>query len=82
MEKQVNSLLAEATQHAWAAEALKPEMKLAQEIGLTSLQFILLALKLEEQFGVPVVKAENIASITTVGELHQAVRDQLAASNP
>ncbi|HHG86448.1 MAG TPA: acyl carrier protein [Bacteroidetes bacterium] len=77
IEKKIFQILEDATKGAFSALAMTGDEQIRNDLGISSLQFILLAFKLEEQFGVQVVDADNISDIVTVKNLCDAVKSHL-----
>jgi acyl carrier protein len=59
-----------------ALRPLRPEMRLAQELELDSLDMTTLAIEVEEHFGI-LLDAEDEEQIETLGDLVAAIRRQL-----
>jgi len=70
---QINGAIREISEDQVLPESIAEDKKLRDDLGLTSLQYIILALKLEEIFGMAIITAANIAEINTVGDLYCAV---------
>jgi len=69
---QINGAIREISEDQVLPESIAEDKKLRDDLGLTSLQYIILALKLEEIFGMAIITAANIAEINTVGDLYCA----------
>jgi acyl carrier protein len=74
---QVNEAICEISGGQVSAESITGEKNLRDDLGLTSLQYIILALKLEEIFGRAIITNSNIAAITTASDLYNAVQKKI-----
>ena len=69
----IHQLIEEVTNGAVSKDSIYETDHLRGKLGITSLQFVLLALKLEESFHAPVITSENITDIVYVGDLYSLV---------
>jgi len=73
----VNGLIEEVTEGGSNGDSLKETDHLKDGLGITSLQYIVLALKLEESFGAPIITVDNIAGIESVKDVYDVVHQTI-----
>jgi acyl carrier protein len=62
-------ILAKNAGGRFSAAAIRDDLRLAQDLGIDSLKFILVILELEEQLGRKIFDVDNVKRLTTVGDL-------------
>ena len=72
----LDGIVAVAREHVGFEGALRPEMRLVEDLQLDSLQALTLAVEVENRFKVR-LDGEEDAGVATVGELVAAVRRRL-----
>ncbi len=73
----VNSLIEEVTEGAVDGSSMEECDHLKDKLGITSLQYIVLALKLEERFGTAIITVDNITEIESVKDVYDRVHQTL-----
>ena len=69
----VNKIIAEVSNGQLDHEAIKAQDQLKEELALSSLQYIVMALKLEEEYGAPIITAENIGEMNQVSDIYERI---------
>lgn len=77
IKNKVNQIIEEVTNKAVLASSISGDNKLKDELGISSLQYIVMALKLEENFGTTILSADNISTVITANDLYTLTRNQL-----
>lgn len=73
LEAKLYDLLASCVPDRRASKAIRPEMTLRRDLGLDSVQLVMLLFKFEQEFGVEMPNsALSKGAMTSVGELIQA----------
>lgn len=69
----VRAIVARNSVHPIAAEALRSDHKLRDDLGIDSMKFVLLVLEIEDRLGRRVFDLRNVRRVTTVADLELLV---------
>ena len=72
IKKTVNLLIEEVVE-GLSVNLDREDALIKEEIGVSSLQYIVLALRLEEEYGQSVITVDNIGEIKTLSDLYSKV---------
>lgn len=74
-----NSALVEEFELDRSAEEMKPELQLAEDLDLDSLDSVDMVVLFEQEFGVKIGKDPAIVQIKTLGDLHSYIIGKVRA---
>ena len=69
----VKEILAELSDGETAPDSIRAGMSLADDLGIGSLQLLLLVVELERKLGRQIFSAESVAELSTVGDVLNAL---------